>query len=427
MKSKDPLIQYFFLFLMLSGAGFGMIAVLQYGDQITTGIKNSFTAVKADNEVLRNQVDSLSLSFEDALYQQQIQEGEKKALEEAKQTIETEYARLISEEPQATIVVIDEIYAQYQEILKNIERNKSVNISIDSVQSQIPDWGLKFLNKEYSEVKTNLTDTNRTLNTDYQKYLASLPTPTPRPTAAPTTPPSNPNPPATGYSYQSVSTIRGNFGVYLIKLPLSQYMVKTVTANTENCTNNCPAKPLATYISENSAYAGMHGTYFCPPDYASCAGKSYSYDFAVYNSNLGIWLSQSSLAWNDIGLATFNNTSPSFYALSQNYSGGVISAGIANFPSLTSGGQMIVDDSKLTAYQRDIKGTRGAVGTDGTNVYLAVVASANMTDTAYVMLALGATDSLNLDGGGSSAMYIAGSYKLGPGRLLPNAIVLVPR
>jgi hypothetical protein len=32
-------------------------------------------------------------------------------------------------------------------------------------------------------------------------------------------------------------------------------------------------------------------------------------------------------------------------------------------------------------------------------------------------------DALNLDGGGTSAMWL-GSYKVGPGRLLPNAVLL---
>ncbi len=48
-----------------------------------------------------------------------------------------------------------------------------------------------------------------------------------------------------------------------------------------------------------------------------------------------------------------------------------------------------------------------------------------MVDAAYVMKALGAKDALNLDGGGSSALYLNGSYLVGPGRSLPNAIVLV--
>ena len=61
---------------------------------------------------------------------------------------------------------------------------------------------------------------------------------------------------------------------------------------------------------------------------------------------------------------------------------------------------------------------------DGTYIYLVVVTNATVTDTAYVMQALGARDALNLDGGGTAALWIGGGYKVGPGRLLPNAIVL---
>lgn len=31
---------------------------------------------------------------------------------------------------------------------------------------------------------------------------------------------------------------------------------------------------------------------------------------------------------------------------------------------------------------------------------------------------------MNLDGGGTSAMFTDGQYKVGPGRQLPNAVVL---
>ncbi|OQX51317.1 hypothetical protein B5M47_01265 [candidate division CPR3 bacterium 4484_211] len=50
-----------------------------------------------------------------------------------------------------------------------------------------------------------------------------------------------------------------------------------------------------------------------------------------------------------------------------------------------------------------------------------------MEDAAEVMQKLGAANALNLDGGGSSAMYYNGSYKVGPGRNLPNAVVLQKR
>ena len=38
--------------------------------------------------------------------------------------------------------------------------------------------------------------------------------------------------------------------------------------------------------------------------------------------------------------------------------------------------------------------------------------------------ALGVREALNLDGGGTSAMWFGGAYKVGPGRLLPNAVIL---
>jgi len=44
---------------------------------------------------------------------------------------------------------------------------------------------------------------------------------------------------------------------------------------------------------------------------------------------------------------------------------------------------------------------------------------------ALVMQALGARDAMNLDGGGSVAMWINGGYVVGPGRQLPNAILLL--
>ena len=57
-------------------------------------------------------------------------------------------------------------------------------------------------------------------------------------------------------------------------------------------------------------------------------------------------------------------------------------------------------------------------------MYLAIISNATVVDAAYAMKGLGALDALNLDGGGSSAMYINGSYVVGPGRSLPNAIIL---
>ena len=235
-----------------------------------------------------------------------------------------------------------------------------------------------------------------------------------------------PAPPETGlgYSFQSVATPRGTFNAHVIKERLSQVTVKTLTANATQCFNNCPAKPLATYVAENGGYAGMNGTYLCPPDYAQCAGKVNSYDYAVYNSALRSWVNYNALNGQN-GLIAWNGQTASAYRRSFAFYQNAfpVSAAITNFPLLVQNGAVIDSTGEQSGSQL-LKGTKGAIGVDGTYVYLVIATNATVMDTAYVMQALGARDALNLDGGGTAAMWIGGSYKVGPGRLLPNAIVL---
>jgi hypothetical protein len=234
-----------------------------------------------------------------------------------------------------------------------------------------------------------------------------------------------------GYSELSVPTARGTFNVHLIKERLADVTVRTLTANSSDCTSDCPAKPLAQYVNENGADAGMNGTYLCPPDYAACASKVNSYDYAIYNSNLRRWINRAALIGQN-SLLTFNGSVTGVYRRSFVYGQSAslmsapITAAITMFPLLVQGGAVIDSEFEQTAVQK-IRGTKGAIGVDGTYVYLAVVTNATVTESAYVLQALGARDALNLDGGGTSALYIAGAYKVGPGRLLPNAIVLIKR
>ena len=41
-----------------------------------------------------------------------------------------------------------------------------------------------------------------------------------------------------------------------------------------------------------------------------------------------------------------------------------------------------------------------------------------------MLLAIGVRDALNLEGRGTAAMWINGQSTVGPGRLLPNAVLL---
>ena len=93
------------------------------------------------------------------------------------------------------------------------------------------------------------------------------------------------------------------------------------------------------------------------------------------------------------------------------------------FPMLLQNAAVVDSEYEQTAVQL-AKGTKGSIGVDGTFVYLAIMSNVTVTESAYVLQALGARDAINLDGGGTSAMYLGGAYRVGPGRLLPNAIVL---
>lgn len=100
-----------------------------------------------------------------------------------------------------------------------------------------------------------------------------------------------------------------------------------------------------------------------------------------------------------------------------------ITGGIVNYPPLLSGGNIAFDEGSLSENLRVTKGTRSGIGAGGGKIFLVVARSANMMDLANIFKSLGATDALNLDGGGSVALY-DGGYKTGPGRNLPNAIII---
>ena len=59
--------------------------------------------------------------------------------------------------------------------------------------------------------------------------------------------------------------------------------------------------------------------------------------------------------------------------------------------------------------------------------YLVIASSASVQNLAAIFETLGAEYAMNLDGGGTAAMYYDGEYKVGPGRLLPNAILFINR
>lgn len=249
--------------------------------------------------------------------------------------------------------------------------------------------------------------------------IAPTKSPTPKPTAVPVS-----GPPGAGYSSITVRTEKGDFAARVLSIDLNSARVITDTGNDNDCADNCTVLPLADYVNRNGGFAGVNGTYFCPDTYPDCAGKKNSYDFPVYNTRLGKWINGGNLFWNSRAMIYFDGGG-GHYLQNANSFGGGLTAGLVNYPGLLNGGQVQIDDnhSGLAANQK-AKGTKVGIGLRGSKNVMVVIAS-NVTaqEFAYVFKALGADGALNLDTGGSTALYYNGRYMAGPGRNLPNAII----
>jgi exopolysaccharide biosynthesis protein len=242
------------------------------------------------------------------------------------------------------------------------------------------------------------------------------------PAGSATAPVSN-SAPGNGFSQQRVQTDSGTFTVDIIAADLGSTRVIVDTASDGDCSNNCPVMALGDYVSRSGAYAGINGTYFCPADYPSCAGKTNSFDLLVMNKNKNYFNSSNNVY----------STNPAFI-----FSGSVrvvsaaeqwgrdtgVDAVISNYPLLVSGGNIVYSDSPDPKFNS--VGTRGFVAHKGNTVFIGDVFGATMGDSAKVMKALGMDDAMNLDEGGSTALWYGG-YKAGPGRGIPNALLFVRR
>lgn len=236
--------------------------------------------------------------------------------------------------------------------------------------------------------------------------------------------------PSISYERKTVQTSRGNFSVDLLTVNLANGDIKAVTdtGNNTDCANDCTVKSLSSYVSSNSGVAGINGSYFCPASYPECAGKSNSFYWKVYNSQAGRMINANNGIKEDKPFLAFNEKGQArFFAQYKDIaiSGFTPTAGISNEPLLIEDGQLVVTENILDEKERTVKSNRGALGISGQTVYAAVVRSATVLDLASVMQALGVENAFNLDGGGSSAMVYEGSYKAGPGRDIPNALVFV--
>ncbi len=260
--------------------------------------------------------------------------------------------------------------------------------------------------------------------------LTATPTSTPLPTVKPTpiksvsttAPVVNNVPPNAGFAKQSVKTDAGIFTISIVSADVNSTKVIVDTASSSDCTSNCPALSLSDYVTRNGGYAGVNGSYFCPKDYPSCAGKENTFDLLVMNKDKHYFNSDNNV-YSTNPVVGFRNGSVNFVTAGSQWGRDTSLNGVLmNYPLLVFGGNVSFGGDSDP--KKGSKGSRSFVANRGNIVYIGVVHSATVAESARVMKALGMDNALNLDSGGSTALWYGG-YKVGPGRAIPNAIIFV--
>ncbi len=230
--------------------------------------------------------------------------------------------------------------------------------------------------------------------------------------------------PNSGFSRQKVTVGSNSYLVDIVAGDLNSTKVIVDTASDSTCTNDCPVLPLATYVSRSGAYAGINGTYFCPETYPDCASKKNTFDVLVMNKNK-IYFNSDNNVYSTVPVAIFSGNSARFIRESKDWGRDTgVDSVIANRPLLVQDGNTSFSGSGEP--KEGAKGNRSFLGNSGNIAYIGIVYSATVAETATVLQAMGIKNAINLDSGGSSALW-SGGYKAGPGRNLPNAVLFVKK
>ncbi len=268
--------------------------------------------------------------------------------------------------------------------------------------------------RNYSSAEADLTLLGRQIDEEKQKIAASF--------QIPANVKESNTPPGNGFSSQVVKSDIGDFLVYIVAADLNSTRVIVDSASDSDCKSDCPVLSLGDYVSRSGAFAGINGSYFCPADYPSCSDKKNSFDTLLMNKNKK-YINSDNNVYSTVPAVIFNGNSARFVGQSLEWGRDTgVDAVLAMQPLLVSGGNVIFNGDGEP--KRGSKGSRSFVGASGSTAYIGVVFNATVAEAAHVIKTMGIQNALNLDDGGSTALW-SGGYKTGPGRNLPNALLFI--
>jgi len=357
---------------------------------------------------LRTQRDQLTVSMEAAIEARYLAENALEKQQDKTRLLEASLAKFRSEESQKALVEMLDTYEMLDRIDAKINTYQSEGLVIEGYEVVVEDWKARLLQQDFASVQARITEYEQTIEQQWSKLLEE------RAKQARSTP-----------QRGEAATALGKFSYVMVKAPINGTRVHTVTNAEEGCVANCPVHSVKDYVTQHNGFAGIQGSYFCPPEYGFCRDEPNHAFGTVYESGRKEWLDFDKRLWNRQAAIVFENNRPRLYRSARDVpvSAKGISAGIINYPALLDGGEVVVDNHNTDQKQR-LRATRGAFAFDGADLYLVVIYQATLIESAHVLKALGATHALTLDGGGSTALFRESGYLAGPGRPVPNAIVL---
>jgi hypothetical protein len=360
-----------------------------------TTLQQRIIGAQKENEHLTRQVASLSATLTDIKNEDQFKRNE--VLSGDIKQIETTYTQAVS---------------TYEELLKLKEIASPTGTK--KLDESFADILTLLAQRQYATATAQLAGLRQLIESERAKIAASF--------VIPANVAENNAPPGSGFSRQRVAAEIGTYLVDIVAADMNSTRVIVDTASDGTCLKDCPVKSLSEYVSRNGAFAGINGSYFCPADYPSCAEKKNSFDTLLMNKNK-VYFNSENNVYSVVPAVIFLGGSMRFVGKSLEWGRDTgVDGVIANQPLLLSGGTIVFGGSGDP--KQGSKGPRSFVGNKGTTAYIGVVYNATIAEVAHVLKTLGLENALNLDSGGSTALW-SGGYKVGPGRNIPNAILFV--
>jgi exopolysaccharide biosynthesis protein len=383
---------YVFLIFALS---LGMVATHKVSEiqQFTHTLQAQNADVTQTLSLTQEQLASVSASLEVALSEDQYVKN--KFLEATISAIQKTY--------QQSIVV-------YEDLLE-LKTKTSNTAALDKLYAQTVSQLIK---RDYVAAESTIQQLSQGIAQQEAKLATTF--------SIPANVPVNNSPPGSGYSRQQVQIDLGSYMVSIVSADLNSTKVIVDTASDATCTNDCPVMNLGDYVSRSGAFAGVNGPYFCPATYPSCAGKTNSFDTLIMNKNK-VYFNSDNNVYSNVPAVIFSGSSARYVGATSQWGRDTgVDSVIAAQPMLLSGGNVVFGGDGDP--KKGSKSNRAFIGTNGSTVYIGVVHNATVAEVAHVLKGLGLQNALNLDAGGSTALW-SGGYKAGPGRALPFGILLV--